>query len=193
MTYKITHKNSTVSNTPPIAGDINVGEIAINAADAELYTKDTNGNIRKFQNTATGTADGVHFTQSGTGAVQRTVESKLQDVVSVLDFGADPTGANNSTAAVQAAVLAGISLKKAIYFPSGTYLITDTINLPEFTQIYGEYKHTAARGYGVDPVGSTKISFEPTTAKPLFVCSGTPSAGPYRRAYRIENLFIYGN
>jgi hypothetical protein len=84
MSLKITHKNSTTAGTPPSAGDIDVGEIAMNAADAELYTKDTAGNIRKFQNTTTGTADGVQFTQSGTGAVQRTVESKLQDVVSVL-------------------------------------------------------------------------------------------------------------
>ena len=31
---------------------------------------------------------GGGFIQAGTGAVQRTVESKLQDVVSVKDFGA---------------------------------------------------------------------------------------------------------
>jgi hypothetical protein len=85
MSLKITHKNSTTAGTPPSAGDIDVGEIAMNAADAELYTKDTAGNIRKFQNTTTGTAAGVQFTQAGTGAVERTVESKLQDVVSVDD------------------------------------------------------------------------------------------------------------
>ena len=86
MSLKITHKYSTAAGTPPASGDIDVGEIAINAADAELYTKDNAGNVRKFQNTTTGTADGLQFTQAGTGAVQRTVESKLQDVVSVLDF-----------------------------------------------------------------------------------------------------------
>ena len=44
---------------------------------------------------------GGGFIQAGTGAVQRTVESKLQDVVSVLDFGADPTGVLDSTTAIQ--------------------------------------------------------------------------------------------
>jgi parallel beta-helix repeat protein len=124
MTYKITHKNSTVSGTPPTAGDIDVGEIAINAADAELYTKDANGNIRKFQNTTTGTAAGVRFTQAGTGAVQRTVQSKLQDVVSVKDFGAVGDGVANDLAAIQAAITAAGG--KTLYFPPGTYLV----NLP---------------------------------------------------------------
>lgn len=86
MSLKITHKNSTVTGTPPAAGDIDVGEIAINAADAELYVKDNAGNIRKFQNTTTGTADGVQFTQAGIGAAQRTVKSKLQDTVALKDF-----------------------------------------------------------------------------------------------------------
>jgi hypothetical protein len=129
MTYKITHKNSTVSGTPPTAGDIDVGEIAINAADAEIYTKDANGNIRKFQNTATGTAAGVQFTQSGTGAVQRTVESKLQDVVSVLDFIPQSehaaikagTSITDVTTYVQSALDSGA---KSIKIPEGTYVTT---------------------------------------------------------------------
>ena len=97
MALKITHKHGTTAGTPPAAGDIDVGEIAINAADAEIYTKDTSGNVRKFQNTTTGTAAGVQFTQSGTGAVPRTVESKLQDVVSVKDFGAVGDGVTDDT------------------------------------------------------------------------------------------------
>ena len=47
---------------------------------------------------------GGGFIQAGTGAQQRTVESKLQDVVSVKDFGAVGTG--NETAKIEAAISA---------------------------------------------------------------------------------------
>jgi len=126
MTYDIIHKNSTISGTPPAAGEIEVGEIAINAADAELYIKDTSGNIRKFQNTTTGTAAGVRFTQTGAGAVQRTVESKLQDVASVKDFGAVGDGVTDDTVAIQAAIDAvSVAGGGTLFVPPGTYYVTN--------------------------------------------------------------------
>lgn len=126
MTLKIIHKNNTSAGQAPASGDIDVGEVAINAADAELYVKDTGGNIKKFANTdTTGTADGVQFTQAGTGAVQRTVESKLQDVVSVKDFGAVGDGVSDDTAAFNAA----FKLHKPVYVPPGDYKLTDTLVL----------------------------------------------------------------
>lgn len=52
------------------------------------------------------------------GAQSRTVLSKLSDFVSILDFpGADPTGVNDSTAAMNAAHATG----KIVLYPSGTY------------------------------------------------------------------------
>jgi hypothetical protein len=135
MSLKITHKNSTTAGTPPSAGDIDVGEIAMNAADAELYTKDTAGNIKKFANTdTTGTAAGVQFTQAGTGAVERTVESKLQDVVSVLDFIPESehadikagTSTYDATDDIQAAIDSLQGSSKTLYISNGNYLISRT-------------------------------------------------------------------
>lgn len=48
----------------------------------------------------------IGFIQSGTGAVLRTVQSKLRDQVNVLDFGADPTGVLDATAAFNNAIAA---------------------------------------------------------------------------------------
>ena len=101
------------------------------------------------------------FTQSGTGAVQRTVESKLQDVVSVKDFGAVGDGVTDDTAAIQAAIdsLSPQSLSVlyskggTVYFPSGQYRVTDTIYLTKGVRLQGT-------------LSGAGFSFSLTTAEP---------------------------
>jgi hypothetical protein len=68
------------------------------------------------------TAGKLSFTQAGTGAVARTVDSRLKDVVSVKDFGATGDGATDDTAAIQAAITYCTGAKdRTLYFPTGTY------------------------------------------------------------------------
>lgn len=75
----------------------------------------------------------VGFIQSGAGAVARTMQDRGREVVSVTDFGADPTGVADSTAAFQAAVDYFQSISNGyaspyvtVKIPAGTYKIAGT-------------------------------------------------------------------
>lgn len=83
------------------------------------------------------TRPGSQFVQSGTGAVERTVTNKLEDIISVKDFGADPTGQSDSSAAIQAAIDAAGSQRR-VYIPGGKYLIQETIYLTIGSRIFGD-------------------------------------------------------
>lgn len=63
--------------------------------------------------------------------------------VNVLDFGADLTGATDSTAAIQAAfdsVTGGDGINgtgKTVFFPAGNYLVSATLTVPSVTRVIG--------------------------------------------------------
>jgi hypothetical protein len=69
------------------------------------------------------------FTQSGTGAVQRSVESKLRETISVIDYGADNTYATDATSAIQAAITFALITGRTVYIPTGTYKISGTLSI----------------------------------------------------------------
>ena len=91
--------------------------------------------------------------------IVRKLQDKLDDIVSVKDFGAKGDGFTDDTAAIQRAldrVFAGNQLTllenkhRTINFPAGTYIISDTLKLPPFSRLQGEGKNssviTCARG-----------------------------------------------
>ena len=111
---------------------------------------------------------GIHFIAtgvgSGTGTAQftRTVQSRLQDSVSVKDFGAVGDGTTDDTLAIQNAInwvaykyqASGAFAGGSVYMPSGIYKITDALQLG-----YGEDFHTIyLHGDGPRIDGSTTKS-----------------------------------
>lgn len=74
--------------------------------------------------TKKGTFDQIPFLQAGTGAVARTAQAKMRDVVSVKDFGADATGATNATTALLNFFNHCINTGTPGHIPAGNYLVT---------------------------------------------------------------------
>ena len=71
---------------------------------------------------------GSNYNQGGSGAVARTTASKLQESVSVKDFGAVGDGSTDDTAAIQAAINAVTLLngRSGVFFPAGVYSVKAT-------------------------------------------------------------------
>jgi hypothetical protein len=68
-----------------------------------------------------GDAEQISYTPPFTNSTPTNVENKLAQTVSVRDFGADPTGAADSTAAIQNAVVYAETIGADVVFPSGSY------------------------------------------------------------------------
>lgn len=81
--------------------------------------------------------------------VKRTLQQKLDDYVSVRDFGATGDGNTDDTASLQRAIdeiefgnfaLTTPRLRRIIHVPAGTYLISASLKLPSFVYLLGEGK-----------------------------------------------------
>ena len=116
--YTVTAGNFVVGNTYLITS---VGTTSFTSIGA---TSNTVGILF----TATGVGSGT-----GTAKLSRTVQTKLQENVSVKDFGAVGNGTTDDTASIQACLSSGAT---SITFPSGTYLISSTLSIPGSITLY---------------------------------------------------------
>ena len=71
----------------------------------------------------------VGYQEGASGTVARTVQARLQDFISVKDFGAVGNGIVDDTASIQAAINSIIGSGGTVYFPSGYYRVTSTIKV----------------------------------------------------------------
>lgn len=80
---------------------------------------------------AIGATGNLQYLQGATGSVARSLASRLQDTISLLDFGADPTDTLDSTTAWTNFIAACEMTGKRCEIPAGTYKITSpqTIDL----------------------------------------------------------------
>ncbi len=142
----------------------------------------------------------VGYMPAGSGAVATTVQAKLRESVSVLDFYAngvsgaavDPTGVLDSTLGIQAAVASA----RNVHFPTGTYKITASLTLSVDGQsitgdgIYTTIVRKTFNGSGI------KITGARVTASNLFLL-GTSYTGDgievLANACCLQNIMTQGN
>ena len=76
--------------------------------------------------------------------VSQSLQSRLDSYCVVTDFGATGDGVTDDTAAINRAlyqlycVQANPQIRRSLFFPAGSYLITDTILVPPYAMLYGE-------------------------------------------------------
>ena len=126
--------NGTLEEGAPVVGNTEVlTEFSDILSFADQYT---------YQGTAagytvqTGPTPGTPITQS--------LQNRLDSFVVVTDFGATGDGVTDDTAAINRAlyqlycVQNNTQTRRGLFFPAGTYIVTDTINVPSFAKLYGE-------------------------------------------------------
>ncbi|MFL6863364.1 MAG: glycosyl hydrolase family 28-related protein, partial [Allosphingosinicella sp.] len=127
----------------------------------------------------------VTFAQSGTGAVTRTVESRLRDTVSVMDFGAVADGTTDDQPAIQAAIdfLCGEG-GGILFFPPGVYYCDSELgwdSAPVTLQ---------GSGTSVQPAVGTVLQFPAGLGGAVRIQNGTAALGGFSQ---VRDLVIRGS
>lgn len=127
----------------------------------------------------------VTFSQSGTGAVSRTAESRFRDTVSVKDFGAAGSGSVDDQPAIQAAIDYVCSAGGGIlFFPPGTYRCD--------SQLSWSSAPVTLQGSGssVQPGVGTILKFPQGLDGAVRIKNGTAGLGAFSQ---VRNLIIRGS
>ena len=142
-----------------------------------------------------GTMDGpLYYTATG-GTVPRSAQDRAADVANVLDFGADPTGVLDSTAAFRAAIASKPFNNGEIFIPSGQYTVTDAITIGASCVIRGAGRQLTAiligasfnmSAQGVFVLGSDPAHAGTPTIKDLWIRFAQPNTAGMTRANLIQ-------
>jgi hypothetical protein len=85
--------------------------------------------------------------QTGTSAstpVSQSLQSRLDSTAIITDFGATGDGVTDVTANINNALYqlycrqVNPQVRRSLYFPAGTYIISDTLNIPPYCNLYGD-------------------------------------------------------
>jgi hypothetical protein len=145
----------------------------------------------------------VNFLAAGAGAVVRSAQSKMRDVVSILDFNNAAAIAGDWTTAFQAALDSLGTLGGVIYFPgSGPYTCASGVTTDKNVILRGDGKQTTILKYTgnsvfIDQTAGDVLAFEEiiiagdgTTAGPIAI-AGSVAYQANNNCYSLNCDFIF--
>lgn len=122
-------------------------------------------------------ASEVSFIQAGAGAVTRTAQNKMRDIVSVKDFGAIGDGVTNDLSSIQTAI-ESLSAGDALFFPAGVYLVN---NVVKFSGLSNNKTELSFYGDGA----TIKLQSSVSNSNVAEIINGS--------GYSVEGLIFEGN
>ena len=156
---RIQHRRGVSDNLPQLA----VGELGLAVDTKRIYIGNGGTDAPKIENielltassnlldsadtyTYKGAASGYNATTGVTAnnPITRTMQQKFDDVASVKDFGAKGDGLTDDTVAINRALFqlysraVNTEIRRALFFPAGTYIVTDILKLPTYTTLLGD-------------------------------------------------------
>lgn len=87
--------------------------------------------------------------------VSQSIQSRLDSYAVVTDFGAVGDGFTDDTAAINRALFQlycvqnNTQIRRSLFFPAGTYIVTDTIEIPPYARLYGEGAESSQISFSV--------------------------------------------
>jgi Pectate lyase superfamily protein len=122
--YKLIAPASAATILGLVHGIADLGLVDVTTTPSTFYQ----WNGSQYVVVASSSGSTGNYNQGSTGAVTQTVTAKLQQSLSVKDFGAVGDGAHMAadTAGLQAAVAAAAGNSKSVYVPAGNYLLNNS-------------------------------------------------------------------